>query len=70
MKTEILTAANDIKCRNIEAQIEGLEWHIAKLKSYKITDRSCAPEFILNSIKEDELLLIKLKNELLLIKNK
>lgn len=57
-------AANEIKCQNIVSQIEGLVWHIDKLKSYEITDKSCAPEFICKSIKQDEQDLMQLQSDL------
>ena len=57
-------ATNGNKCQNIVSQIEGLEWHIWKLKSYKITDKSCSPQYILKCILEEETELKRLKNEL------
>lgn len=50
--------------QKVESLIEGLEWHLGVLKSYKLTTKSCNPQNILNQIEKEETELGQLKQEL------
>lgn len=55
---------SNIEVTRINARIEGLDWHLGVLKSYKLTKDSCSPKYIKNCIEAEEKELVELKKKL------